>query len=131
MFSYCSISRVKFRTYSPFLEANKFKFQHEYHDIQWFIYVIIVFLFLLNQLTCLPAFDFYHIFFQLTCHSGAKKKHRKEMIAVKRRERMLRRGVDLEDINSVNFLCMHSYVHFWLKWQQTALPLVISSSVQC
>lgn len=79
----------------------------------------------------LPAFDFYHIFFQLTCHSGAKKKHRKEMIAVKRRERMLRRGVDLEDINSVNFLCMHSYVHFWLKWQQTALPLVISSSVQC
>ncbi|KAH9806547.1 hypothetical protein KPL71_002797 [Citrus sinensis] len=31
---------------------------------------------------------------------GAKKKHRKEMIAVKRRERMLRRGVDLEDINS-------------------------------
>ncbi|KAH9806549.1 hypothetical protein KPL71_002797 [Citrus sinensis] len=32
---------------------------------------------------------------------GAKKKHRKEMIAVKRRERMLRRGVDLEDINSI------------------------------
>ncbi|KAJ9141093.1 hypothetical protein P3X46_031669 [Hevea brasiliensis] len=30
---------------------------------------------------------------------GAKKKHRKEMIAVKRRERMLRRGVDLEKIN--------------------------------
>ncbi|KAK8291364.1 hypothetical protein V6Z11_D06G055400 [Gossypium hirsutum] len=29
-----------------------------------------------------------------------KKKHRKEMIAVKRRERMLRRGVDLEKINS-------------------------------
>ncbi|KAJ7957728.1 G-patch domain-containing protein [Quillaja saponaria] len=29
-----------------------------------------------------------------------KKKHRKEMIAVKRRERMLRRGVDLEQINS-------------------------------
>ncbi|KAH9806550.1 hypothetical protein KPL71_002797 [Citrus sinensis] len=35
---------------------------------------------------------------------GAKKKHRKEMIAVKRRERMLRRGVDLEDINSVRRL---------------------------
>ncbi|KAH9654580.1 hypothetical protein KPL70_027784 [Citrus sinensis] len=32
---------------------------------------------------------------------GAKKKHRKEMIAVKRRERMLRRGVDLEDINLI------------------------------
>ncbi|KAG8491714.1 hypothetical protein CXB51_015122 [Gossypium anomalum] len=31
---------------------------------------------------------------------GEKKKHRKEMIAVKRRERMLRRGVDLEKINS-------------------------------
>ncbi|XWS73033.1 hypothetical protein CRYUN_Cryun02cG0091300 [Craigia yunnanensis] len=30
---------------------------------------------------------------------GEKKKHRKEMIAVKRRERMLRRGVDLEQIN--------------------------------
>ncbi|OVA08692.1 G-patch domain [Macleaya cordata] len=30
---------------------------------------------------------------------GAKKKHRKEMIAVKRRERMIRRGVDLEQIN--------------------------------
>ncbi|KAF2310504.1 hypothetical protein GH714_013170 [Hevea brasiliensis] len=29
----------------------------------------------------------------------AKKKHRKEMIAVKRRERILRRGVDLEKIN--------------------------------
>lgn len=31
---------------------------------------------------------------------GEKKKHRKEMIAVKRRERMLSRGVDLEKINS-------------------------------
>ncbi|GMJ07247.1 hypothetical protein like AT3G09850 [Hibiscus trionum] len=31
---------------------------------------------------------------------GEKKKHRKEMIAVKRRERMLRRGVDLQQINS-------------------------------
>ncbi|XVE98494.1 hypothetical protein REPUB_Repub03eG0111500 [Reevesia pubescens] len=31
---------------------------------------------------------------------GEKKKHRKEMIAVKRRERMLSRGVDLEQINS-------------------------------
>ncbi|XP_057988073.1 uncharacterized protein LOC110669003 isoform X2 [Hevea brasiliensis] len=30
---------------------------------------------------------------------GAKKKHRKEMIAAKRRERMLQRGVDLEKIN--------------------------------
>ncbi|PHU11259.1 G-patch domain-containing protein [Capsicum chinense] len=31
---------------------------------------------------------------------GAKKKHRKEMMALKRRERMLRRGVDLRRINS-------------------------------
>ncbi|KAK9098421.1 hypothetical protein Syun_025466 [Stephania yunnanensis] len=31
---------------------------------------------------------------------GEKKKHRKEAIAIKRRERMLRRGVDLEEINS-------------------------------
>ncbi|ESQ49084.1 hypothetical protein EUTSA_v10020109mg [Eutrema salsugineum] len=31
---------------------------------------------------------------------GEKKKHRKEYIAVKRRERMLQRGVDLADINS-------------------------------
>ncbi|XP_010542083.1 PREDICTED: uncharacterized protein LOC104815398 [Tarenaya hassleriana] len=31
---------------------------------------------------------------------GEKKKHRKEMIAVKRRERMLQRGVDLAQINS-------------------------------
>ncbi|KAK3025802.1 hypothetical protein RJ639_040708 [Escallonia herrerae] len=30
---------------------------------------------------------------------GEKKKHRKEMIAVKRRERMIRRGNDLEEIN--------------------------------
>ncbi|XP_004287228.1 PREDICTED: uncharacterized protein LOC101294206 [Fragaria vesca subsp. vesca] len=30
---------------------------------------------------------------------GTKKKHRKEMMAVKRRDRMLRRGVDLEQIN--------------------------------
>ncbi|KAL6012065.1 hypothetical protein ACLOJK_002540 [Asimina triloba] len=30
---------------------------------------------------------------------GESKKHRKELIAVKRRERMLRRGVDLEQIN--------------------------------
>lgn len=33
--------------------------------------------------------------------SGAKKKHRKEMMALKRRERMLHRGVDLQKINSV------------------------------
>lgn len=32
---------------------------------------------------------------------GEKKKHRKESIAARRRERMLRRGVDLEQINSV------------------------------
>lgn len=31
---------------------------------------------------------------------GAKKKHRKEMMALKRRERMLHRGVDLQKINS-------------------------------
>ncbi|KAM0974307.1 hypothetical protein ACFX2C_017506 [Malus domestica] len=30
---------------------------------------------------------------------GTKKKHRKEMMAVKRKERMLRQGVDLEQIN--------------------------------
>ncbi|KAH7688376.1 G patch domain-containing protein 2 [Dioscorea alata] len=30
---------------------------------------------------------------------GGKKKHRKELIAVKRRERMLNRGVDLDEIN--------------------------------
>ncbi|XP_022749574.1 uncharacterized protein LOC111299001 isoform X2 [Durio zibethinus] len=35
---------------------------------------------------------------------GEKKNHRKEMIAVKRRERMLRRGVDLWQINSVRRL---------------------------
>ncbi|KAK1323590.1 Zinc finger CCCH domain-containing protein 18 [Acorus calamus] len=51
---------------------------------------------------------------------GGKKKYRKEMIAVKRRERMLRRGVDLDQINSklreivldevdmFSFLPMHS-----------------------
>ncbi|GFS41688.1 D111/G-patch domain-containing protein [Actinidia rufa] len=32
---------------------------------------------------------------------GEKKKHRKEKIALKRRERMIRHGVDLEQINSV------------------------------
>lgn len=32
---------------------------------------------------------------------GEKKKQRKEMIAVRRRERMLRRGVDLEQLNLV------------------------------
>eukprot|EP00262_Sarcandra_glabra_P019457 TRINITY_DN7338_c0_g2_i1.p1 TRINITY_DN7338_c0_g2~~TRINITY_DN7338_c0_g2_i1.p1 ORF type:complete len:345 (-),score=61.56 TRINITY_DN7338_c0_g2_i1:241-1275(-) len=30
---------------------------------------------------------------------GGKKKHRKEIIAIKRRERMIRRGVDLDQIN--------------------------------
>ncbi|KAI3968701.1 hypothetical protein MKX01_028851 [Papaver californicum] len=30
---------------------------------------------------------------------GAKKKHRKELMAVKRRDRMIRRGVDLDEIN--------------------------------
>ncbi|KAL3747870.1 hypothetical protein ACJRO7_016652, partial [Eucalyptus globulus] len=30
---------------------------------------------------------------------GEKKKHRKELIAAKRRDRMIRRGVDLESIN--------------------------------
>ncbi|CAL1414871.1 unnamed protein product [Linum trigynum] len=33
-------------------------------------------------------------------YPGEKKKHRKEMIAVKRRDRMLNRGVDLEQINT-------------------------------
>ncbi|XP_039165242.1 clumping factor A-like [Eucalyptus grandis] len=32
---------------------------------------------------------------------GEKKKHRKELIAAKRRDRMIRRGVDLESINKV------------------------------
>ncbi|MCL7022413.1 hypothetical protein MKW94_021233 [Papaver nudicaule] len=51
---------------------------------------------------------------------GAKKKHRKELMAVKRRDRMIRRGVDLDEINlklkqmvvdEVDMLCfqpMHS-----------------------
>lgn len=34
--------------------------------------------------------------------SGEKKKQRKETIAVKRRDRMIRRGVDLEKINLVS-----------------------------
>lgn len=33
--------------------------------------------------------------------SGEKKKHRKEMMAAKRLDRMIRRGVDLQQINSV------------------------------
>lgn len=33
--------------------------------------------------------------------SGGKKRHRKEMIAEKRRERTIRRGVDLDQINLV------------------------------
>ncbi|KAJ0089695.1 hypothetical protein Patl1_14819 [Pistacia atlantica] len=41
----------------------------------------------------------YHIFLLFTCYSGEKKKHQKEMIAVKHSERMLRQGVDLEQIN--------------------------------
>lgn len=34
-------------------------------------------------------------------YSGGKKRHHKEMIAEKRRERMIRRGVDLYQINLV------------------------------
>lgn len=33
--------------------------------------------------------------------SGEKKKHRKEMMAAKRLDRMIRRGVDLQQINLV------------------------------
>ncbi|CAI9097470.1 OLC1v1033903C2 [Oldenlandia corymbosa var. corymbosa] len=47
---------------------------------------------------------------------GEKKKHRKEMIAEKRRERMIRRGVDLQQIN--------------LKLQQMVLDAVDISSFQ-
>lgn len=32
---------------------------------------------------------------------GEKKKHRKELIAAKRRDRIIRRGVDLQKINLV------------------------------
>jgi len=39
--------------------------------------------------------------FSVCQSSGEKKKFRKEMIAEKRRERMLHRGVDLEQINLV------------------------------
>ncbi|KAK9697933.1 hypothetical protein RND81_08G070700 [Saponaria officinalis] len=48
-------------------------------------------------------------------YPGEKKKERKEMIAVKRRERMLRRGVDLEQINTklkqmvLNNVDIHSF----------------------
>ena len=46
---------------------------------------------------------------------GEKKKHRKESIAVKRRERMLLRGVDLEEINLVRkSSCKEVYVHLSL-----------------
>ena len=38
---------------------------------------------------------------QIHMYTGEKKKHRKEMIAVKRRERMRRLGVDLEQISLV------------------------------
>lgn len=36
-----------------------------------------------------------------TVDSGEKQKFRKEMIAAKRRDRMIRRGVDLQKINLV------------------------------
>lgn len=36
---------------------------------------------------------------------GEKKKHRKELMAKKRRERMLNRGVDLEQVNLVSHFC--------------------------
>lgn len=35
---------------------------------------------------------------------GGKKKHRKELIAMKRRQRMINRGVDLDQINSVRLI---------------------------
>jgi len=38
----------------------------------------------------------------LLCDSGEKKKHRKELIAKKRQQRMLSRGVDLGQINAVS-----------------------------
>ncbi|XP_061966093.1 uncharacterized protein LOC133689983 isoform X2 [Populus nigra] len=42
---------------------------------------------------------------------GEKKKHRKEMIAVKRHQRMLSRGVDLEKINKVRRLAAVYRLH--------------------
>lgn len=38
----------------------------------------------------------------LLCDSGEKKQHRKELIAKKRQQRMLSRGVDLGQINTVS-----------------------------
>ena len=57
-------------------------------------FIIIIFLLILD---IFPNFFF---------RSGAKKKHRKETIALKRRDRMLNRGVDLEKINLVKYLEM-------------------------
>ena len=45
---------------------------------------------------------------QIHMCTGEKKKHRKEMIAVKRRERMRRLGVDLEQINLVKLFIVFS-----------------------
>jgi hypothetical protein len=53
-------------------------------------------------------FSFHCIYFllgcklNLLCDSGEKKKHRKELIAKKRQQRMLSRGVDLGQINTVS-----------------------------
>ena len=66
--------------------------------------------FLSSGLSSMPSA---HIFMlQLTYQSGTKKKHRKEMMAVKRRDRMQRRGVDLQQINLVKlflFFCNGAY----------------------
>ena len=62
-----------------------------------------------------------HIVNSSTYHSGEKKKHRKEMIAVKRRERMLLRGVDLEQINLVKAK---------RKLNVVALPFVVFISIE-
>lgn len=42
---------------------------------------------------------------------GGKKKHRKELVAVKRRQRMINRGVDLDQINYVrpSFVCAFKF----------------------
>jgi hypothetical protein len=38
------------------------------------------------------------------CDIGEKKKHKKELIAKKRRQRMLSRGVDLQQIDTVSHI---------------------------
>lgn len=46
---------------------------------------------------------------KLHVNPGEKKKQRQETIALKRRERMIRRGVDLEQINLVSIKLNDSF----------------------